>query len=105
MAPQVAVRPSRRRLPRRRPRQLRLAAAVAVALEALERLDRQAPLRKDFVAELEALRRAAAPLLARAGQNLAVSPLGPGPVSPGMAFVALLKLQCALAPAVGVAGI
>jgi len=94
----------RRRTPRRQGRHRRLRAAVAVALDALDRLDRRAPLPGEFVAGLAALCARARRELGRAGAGLAPGPLEAAPMAPGAALVILLKLHLALERATKDAG-
>jgi hypothetical protein len=89
-------RPSRKRPPRRLGRTLALASAVDGWLNRLDAVDRKAPLTPAAAAALRALFAAARPVLARhRGGPLG---LGPDPLAPGEAVVALLKLRLALEP-------
>ncbi|MDR3471628.1 MAG: hypothetical protein P4M09_08050 [Devosia sp.] len=98
--PTLPATPLHRRPPRRRRRDLRLAKKVEDMLVQLEELDRRAPLPAAFVAELEALHRAARRPLARAWANLAIEPFAGGPVTPGTAVVVLLKLRLTMQHAI-----
>jgi hypothetical protein len=91
--PIPSANPPHRRPPRRRRRDLRLAIEVEDMLVRLQELDRRAPLPAAFVAELDALHRAARRPLARARAHLAIEPFAGGPVTPGTAVVVLLKLR------------